>query len=246
MTFKTYDVRWLQRALKSLGHYTGRVDGISGPKTRAAIVVFKKSVGLRPRSYVGPLTLAALEDAYSRNDLPPRKFGPDTAPEPPWVVEMSKYLGLHEVRDNAELREWLKSDGATLGDPAVYPWCGDAAITALVKTVPDEPLPDRLKENPYWARNFTEYGERCGHVYGALGVFSRGKGGHVGFIIGYDPVRRRYLVLGANQDDEISADAWIAGRRLLAKRWPSTYPRSYQRPLPHYDASGAVLSVNEA
>ena len=161
------------------------------------------------------------------------------------MVEISKFIGLHEVRDNAALREWLASDGATLGDPAKLPWCGDAAITALVKTLPDETLPDDLERNQYWARNFAEFGIKCGHVYGAVIVFRRGKGGHVGFVIGYDPITRRFLVRGGNQGDMIK-DSWMAESRLLALRWPMSWLWTNQRPLPHYDASGTVLSWNEA
>ncbi|SEP27654.1 TIGR02594 family protein [Salinihabitans flavidus] len=243
MTSQSYDVRWLQRALASLGHYSGAIDGIAGPKTRAAIVAFKRAEGLRARPYIGPITLSRLRDAV--DEPAPDRVGPESAPEPPWLVEISKYLGLHEVRDNAALRDWLRSDGATLGDPAQLPWCGDAAATALRKALPEEPFPPKLARNPYWARNFADLGIRCGHVYGAIIVFSRGKGGHVGFAIGRDPDRRRYLVRGGNQGDEVR-DSWMAESRLLALRWPRSWPTAHQRALPRYDASGAVLSVNEA
>lgn len=244
MTVKTYDVRWLQRALKLLGYYTGKIDGISGPKTQAGIVAFKRNSGLWARPYVGPLTLEAL--ANSVDDARPKAYGPDTSPALPWITEISKYLGLHEVHDKAALSEWLRSDGATLGDPSEFPWCGDAAITALVKSLPDETLPDGLRKNPYWARNFTEFGQRCGHVYGAVAVFSRGSGGHVGFAVGYDPAGKRFKILGGNQGNEVSDDAWIKESRLLQLRWPLTFPAAHQRPLPHMDGSGAILSENEA
>jgi len=244
MTAGTYDVRWLQRALKTLGHYAGVVDGLVGPMTNAAIVAFKRDHRLRARPYVGPKTLAVLREAVS--DVMPAKFGRDTAPMPPWITEISKHIGLHEQRDNAELSAWLRSDGATLGDPAKLPWCGDAVITALRLTLPDEPLPPRLEANPYWARNFAEFGIRCGHVYGAIGTVTRGKGGHVFFAIGYDPARRRFLALGGNQGDAITDNTWIAESRLLALRWPISWPGAYQRPLPLVDSNGAVLSENEA
>lgn len=243
MTLQTYDVCWLQRALKELGYYTGRIDGIVGLKTEAAVIAFKRGQGLRVRPYVGPITLARLEDAVE--DQRPRRFGPDTAPEPPWLVEISKVMGLHEVDDNAELRAWLSSDGSTLGDPAVYPWCGDAAITSLELALPDEPLPDAIERNPYWARNFAHYGIACGKVYGAVASFTRGKGGHVGHAIGFDPVLNRFRIRGGNQDDSVR-DSWLSARRLIALRWPKTWPAAHQRPLPFMDASGAVLSTNEA
>ncbi|EBA18411.1 hypothetical protein RSK20926_11849 [Roseobacter sp. SK209-2-6] len=239
----SYDVRWLQRALQQLGHYKGRVDGISGPMTRKAIVAFKLSQGLWPRDYVGPITLGRLRDAVEVSE--PRKFGPDTAPEPPWLVELGKVMGLHEVRDNRVLSDWLRSDGSTLGDPAKLPWCGDAAITALELTLPEEPLPKNLEANPYWARNFASYGMRCGKVYGAVASFRRGKGGHVGFAIGYDPQRNRFLIRGGNQSDMVR-DSWLAANRLIDLRWPKNWPAAHQRPLPILDASGAILSTNEA
>lgn len=244
MKLASYDVRWLQRALKALGFDPGAIDGIQGPKTNSAIVAFKEAHGLRARPYVGPLTLGILRDRFAEEM--PQRFGPESAPMPPWVVEISKHIGLHEVGDNAQLSAWLRSDGATLGDPAKLPWCGDAAITALRLTLPDEPLPDRLEANPYWARNFADFGIKCGHVYGAVGVVRRGKGGHVFFAIGYDPARRRFLALGGNQGDAISDNTWIAESRLLALRWPISWPPSHQRPLPLVDSTGAILSTNEA
>lgn len=243
MTLQSYDVHWLQCALKTLGHYSGTIDGITGPKTRAAIVAFKRGQGLWPREYVGPITLARLRDAV--NEQPPRRFGRDTAPEPPWLVEIGKVMGLHEVRDNKVLREWLASDGSTLGDPAKLPWCGDAAITALELALPDESLPSSLKANPYWARNFAEYGIHCDKIYGAVAPFRRGSGGHIGFAIGFDPARRRYLIRGGNQSDMVR-DSWLAESRLIDLRWPKSWPTAHQRPLPILDASGAVLSTNEA
>lgn len=243
MTQLSFDARWLQRALQKLGLYRGQIDGDIGPKTNAAVIAFKRNHSLRPRPYVGPITLEALRAAV--REPMPEKFGRDTAPEPPWLVEISKVMGLHEQSDNAELRAWLRSDGSTLGDPAVYPWCGDAAITALELTLSDEPLPDDLERNPYWARNFKDYGIKCGHVRGAVASFSRGKGGHVGFVVGYDPVKKRFLVRGGNQSNAVT-DTWIAASRLLALRWPITWPAAYQRALPLLDASGAYLSTNEA
>lgn len=239
----TYDVRWLQRALAELGHYSGAIDGDIGPKTTAAIIAFKSAHGLRPRPYLGPITLEMLQSAVA--EQAPAKYGSDTSPEPPWLVEISKVMGLHEDRDNAELRAWLRSDGSTLGDPAQYPWCGDAAITALELALPHEPLPTDLERNPYWARNFADYGDPCGFVRGAILVFSRGKGGHVGFGMAWDKKRNRFLVRGGNQSDAVT-DSWIAGSRLLAKRWPTTWPRNYQRTMPVLDSASAKLSTNEA
>lgn len=242
---QNYDNRWLQKSLNKLGFNVGEVDGIVGPKTNAAIVEFKRSVGLRARPYVGPKTLEALAKAVKRKVPKAPQINQYSQVEEPWMQEISKFMSLHEVRDNAELSRWLKSDGKTLGDPAKLPWCGDAAITALVKTLPRERLPKSLEANPYWARNFAKFGKSAGKgCYGAVLVFSRGKGGHVGFAVGYDPVKNRYRVRGGNQGDMIK-DSWIDGKRLLAARMPSSWKRK-PRPLPIMNSRGAVISRNEA
>jgi peptidoglycan L-alanyl-D-glutamate endopeptidase CwlK len=53
-------VRKLQRKLKKLGFNPGRLEGIFGKKTRAALIRFQKSRGLVADGIAGPQTLAAL------------------------------------------------------------------------------------------------------------------------------------------------------------------------------------------
>lgn len=53
----------IQRALTALGFGPGPVDGIVGPRTRAAVVDFQKSHGLVPDGIVGPNTRGALRIA---------------------------------------------------------------------------------------------------------------------------------------------------------------------------------------
>ena len=50
----------VQQALAALGFDPGGVDGIDGPKTRAAVVQFQKTVGLTADGIAGPNTRAAL------------------------------------------------------------------------------------------------------------------------------------------------------------------------------------------
>lgn len=49
-----------QEALYRLGLYTGLVDGIAGPKTKAAVLEFQTERHLKPDGIVGPLTQAEL------------------------------------------------------------------------------------------------------------------------------------------------------------------------------------------
>jgi peptidoglycan hydrolase-like protein with peptidoglycan-binding domain len=121
-------IRALQAALKGLGFDPGPVDGISGPRTRAAALAFGQP---RPVATPAPVPVA-----------------PVAAPEPPWMVEARRVLGRHETRDHGWLSKWLRSDGRTLGDPAKLPWCGDFVETCIRLGLPDEPFAGDLARNP--------------------------------------------------------------------------------------------------
>ena len=51
----------IQTALKAAGLYTGSIDGKIGPKTKAAIMAFQKSKGLKVDGKVGPQTWAEMQ-----------------------------------------------------------------------------------------------------------------------------------------------------------------------------------------
>lgn len=59
-------VRIAQEHLSNLGYYQGKIDGIMGPKTRAAIKQFQREHGLKADGVLGPKTNRALEVADSR------------------------------------------------------------------------------------------------------------------------------------------------------------------------------------
>jgi hypothetical protein len=161
----------------------------------------------------------------------------------PWITDLRRVLGLHEVRDNAALRAYLRSDGGkTLGDPKKLPWCGDAVDTSMFNALPNEPRPGALGQNPYWARNWALFGVE-GLYYGSVLVFVRKGGGHVGYAMGITPDRKYYLVMGGNQGDTVSVKP-IAVDRCIAARWPSTskHPKVL---LPKRAMNGAA-STNEA
>jgi uncharacterized protein (TIGR02594 family) len=182
---------------------------------------------------------AQTHEAFLRYN--PKDAETSTTPgDPPWVRELKAVYGWHEVRDNAKLRAWLKSDNKTLGDPAALPWCGDAVETAVKLALPNEPLEGALASNPYWARNWSTFG-RAAMGCGSVGVFERpGGGGHVGFLVGHDATA--YHVLGGNQGDSVNVTR-IDKPRLIAARWPITWAHD-PAPLPAKPAS-LPLSVNE-
>ncbi len=56
----TADIKEVQTRLKKWGYYTGSVDGINGPLTKAAVKKFQKRYGLTQDGIVGPLTAAKM------------------------------------------------------------------------------------------------------------------------------------------------------------------------------------------
>lgn len=74
----TANTREVQTVLKKWGYYTGSVDGINGPLTKAAVKRFQKKYGLSQDGIVGPVTAAKMglkvsgyssSSKYSNNDL---------------------------------------------------------------------------------------------------------------------------------------------------------------------------------
>lgn len=216
---RSYDLglHRLQIALDSMGYDVGQCDGVYGPRTDAALAAVRATRG-------DPARLARASD------------------ELPWMAEARRMLGRHEVRDNGVLARWLGSDGRALGDPARNPWCGDFVETCIRLALPAEPFPGELGRNPYWARNWAGFGTATVPTWGAVLVFSRGSGGHVGFCVGADA--ESFAVLGGNQSNAVTV-ARIARARLIASRWPSTFPARPVR-LPASEPGRLPLSVNEA
>lgn len=209
-------LRKLQQALADLDYYDGLIDGLWGPKTDAAMVECRAAKGA-PRSIAAPTGVL------------------------PWIAEARKMMGRNELRDRPSLMAWLRSDGRTLGDPSKLPWCGDFVETAIRLALPAEPFPGELGRNPYWARNWRLLGIACEPCFGAVLSFARGDGGHVGFAVGADA--SAFEVLGGNQSNGVTV-ARIAKDRLLASRWPATFP-FWRIALSAGAAGAASLSLNE-
>lgn len=225
----------IQRRLLALEYDPGPLDGMWGPKSRAAVKAFQKDHGLLVDGVVGKMTANAMNAAPATPDVPMVQL----VGEPIWVQEGRRQLGLRET--DPKLKAFLKSDGSTLGDPAKLPWCGDFVETCIKLACPDEKIPT----NPYLARNWLNLGVDCPEpVVGAVAVFWRGskKGtqGHVGFVVGADA---HYLsILGGNQSDKVSVSR-LDRARLLGCRWPKTAGRIVVSEMP--PATG-VATHNEA
>lgn len=57
------DVKFYQESLAKLGYYAGAIDGVDGPKTKAAVLRFQKDHKLTADGIVGPATRATLKRA---------------------------------------------------------------------------------------------------------------------------------------------------------------------------------------
>ena len=223
------NVESIQRALAAAGFNPGPFDGVWGRASIAATKAFQAKRGLKPDGIVGKDTLAALFPGV----LKPSAL----SVEPPWYAEAKRRMGLHEVTNRSALMAWLRSDGKTLGDPAKLPWCGDFVETCIALTLPSEVLPS----NPYYALNWAKVGvDLSKGALGAILVFKRPGGGHVGFYAGEDATT--VSVLGGNQSNRVSITT-ISKARLYAIRWPSTYPRPTTGTVAR---AGGALSTNEA
>lgn len=226
----------VQKALAAQGFNPGPLDGKGGPQSATALEGYLRRIGL-------PVRVVASLSAFTLTPEPaPLVLKPAPA-DLPWMVEARKVLGRHEVRDKTWLQKWLRLDGRTLGDPSKLPWCGDFVETAIKLALPAETFAPALEHNPYWARNWALLGKQVQPVYGAVLVFSRpGGGGHVGFAVGYDA--EHFFVLGGNQSNAVTI-ARIAKSRLIASRYPLTYPLT-TRPLPAMVGKGTIITENEA
>jgi len=218
----TLKIEALQTALVAAGFNPGPIDGDMGPMTEKAIIAFKRSIGLRPRAYVGPLTWAALQRAALVEQTQAASAADFDAQGLPWIKHARRVLGLHEELHNTKLRDWLKSDGHALGDPAVLPWCGDFVETSIRLGLPDEQFTGKVAENPYWALNWREFGQYSGPTFGAIASITRDGGGHVGFLVGEN--KNHYFLLGGNQSNTVSIAPKKKSRfSAVSFRWPKSF-----------------------
>lgn len=224
---------WLQGRLVAHG-YKVAVDGVIGHGTTNALVAFQKAKKLKQSGVADAATIGALR-------MEPGKPRAQAVPVPvetmpPWMAELHRRMGLHEVRNKSSLIEFLRI-GKFLGDPAKLPWCGDATESAIVKTLPNEVVPN----NPFWAQGWKDFGiDAKGPKVGSVGVIRwNASSGHVGFVANYDKARNRVLLLGGNQSNAITL-SWFGYGNFIAFRWPRTFPfKDY----PAMDASGASVGT---
>jgi len=160
---------------------------------------------------------------------------------PPWLLRAQSYVGTKEVpgpkSHSAIIIGWLRDLNAWWSEDET-PWCGTFVAHCIKASgLPIPKLWFRAKE---WA-NYGSHLRRDRLAPGAILVFLREGGGHVGFYAGEDDTH--YHVLGGNQSNGVNVMR-LAKARLLEARWPKGVPVLGGPNL--LAANGAKTSSNEA
>jgi uncharacterized protein (TIGR02594 family) len=182
------------------------------------------------------LALDNLLDAFGvgRGDI----SAPLPTTEPKWLTVARKLNGTREIpgpaNNNLIAKGWAKL-GATWFNDDATPWCG----WFVAHCMNEAGLPYPGKGMFARAKSWLDWGKSCQPVLGAVVVFGRNGGGHVGFLVGQGV--SEFYVLGGNQSDMVSI-APIAKSRALGYRWPVSLPVG-TTPLPNM--RGGVISTDE-
>ncbi len=160
----------------------------------------------------------------------------------PWVTTAKNCLGLKEypgAPSNPAILNWAKRVGRYLGakyDDDHIPWCGLFTAFCMVENniIPPS-VAVRASAWGTWGQALT-----VPH-FGAVLVFTREGGGHVGFFVGHDETT--YHVLGGNQGDKVCVTR-ILKSRCAAIRWPAGLPLP-TGPAPAYSVFNGAVSTNE-
>jgi len=168
-----------------------------------------------------------------------------TAIEPAWLKAARMHIGVHEIpgpTHNNKLISLLNTasrwNGVIWRDDEM-PWCGGFVAACLVATG-IEPVKIAARASSWAAWGVNLRTDRL--APGAILVFQREGGGHVGFYVGEDA--RYYHVLGGNQKNAVTITR-IAKNRLLASRWPRGVP-VIGGPVKMTDVTGVPVSRHEA
>lgn len=235
----------LQKALAKAGFDPGPADGISGPKTRAAIKGFQTKHGLQVDGIAGPKTMAKLFNLSAKEVTAKKNAGTiigDVPADMAWLAEAKRLIGTAEIAGSGNSPVIMgmadAADIAFANDET--PWCGLFVAHCISSTIPEEPMP----ANPLGARQWMKFGIPVDPQFGSVLVFWRGSPsgwmGHVGFYWAEDDLH--YHVLGGNQSNSVNVSK-MSKSRLLGATWPKAIPPVGIRRM----STGAslVLSTNE-
>lgn len=160
--------------------------------------------------------------------------------EPKWLDFARPMIGLKErpgKTHNSKILEMFAKAKAPWFKDDETPWCGAAMAYWMIMC--GLPIPE--KGEAVRAKAWAKWGAPCGAVLGAIAVFGREGGGHVGILVGQSATH--YYILGGNQGNMVSIMP-IAKSRLVegGLRWPIGVALSTTIAPP---MSGGTVSTNE-
>lgn len=237
--------QWLISRLRTYGAYPGKMDDAEGRAVIEALERFQRAEGLPVTGKADQATIDALRVEPKGGNVV--AVSPHRVPtEPVWMREARRFMGLKEIAgpsSNPVIIGWAKRLGGWIASYYTnddIPWCGLFISNLIAVTLPKEYLPT----NPLGALNWRTFGYEVSPCLGAILIFSRDGGGHIGIYAGENDLY--FLVIGANQDNSVSIK-WIKKDRLVkgGSRWPKTgEPPVGGRVL--VSATGAPISKSEA
>lgn len=161
--------------------------------------------------------------------------------EPAWVIEARRHIGTKEIKGSKhelKILQWWKTirRGGIKDDET--PWCA-AFVGGCLEAA------GQISSRYESAKSYLTWGDSLAFpCVGAVVVFSRDGGGHVGFVVGRDKLNN-IMVLGGNQGDAVNIKPF-ARSRVTGLR----VPKGYIVPQAHYTLplmeSDGKLSTNEA
>lgn len=200
--------------------------------------IFDQIRALRGKGFT-PHEVDLLDDTLDQLDVPREGATALADPQDPeWLAEARKLIGMREI-PGPQHNSWIVSAWARLGagwfNDDETPWCG--LFTAHCIDSAGLPYPRSFPRAKSWA----SWGKACPPLLGAVAVFSRNGGGHVGFLVGESA--RQWYVLGGNQRNEVNIMP-LDKDRLVSQgmRWPMGKALGTAKPPA---MSGGVISVNE-
>lgn len=159
-----------------------------------------------------------------------------------WMAYGLSLVGTKEIKGpkhNPTILQWVKNLGRYVGIDVKddeTAWCGVFAGEVVQKA---GFVPPTLC---FRASEWGKFGDPLDEpAYGAILVFTRSGGGHVGFYDSEDA--SHYHVLGGNQSDQVNITK-IAKNRLTAVRWPDGVAKPVTGRV--FAKLGGPVSKNEA
>lgn len=210
---KGFDVKLVQEYLTTLGYDTNGVDGIFGKGTYEAVISFQIDQGLHDDGIVGNDTFRKLVSEYYCAPF----FSPQEVSTTPWMDEVFEDYFVSEIKGEDHnpkvLQMWKDAKLGGIKDDETA-WCAGAVSAWLERS-------GIKSQRTAWARNYLNQGEELPlPKFGAIVVFERGNGGHVGFVTGVTLDGSQVKCIGGNQSNTVN-ERMFPVSRVLGYRNPN-------------------------